>query len=207
MAAIKGLSGELWLMGGSATSMTKEACEAVGGSSTVFHVTAPTKRYLDPATTVSVYDNDVLQTSGYIIAGGQQVQFTSAPTTPITISGKYLPTGTEIGLVQNWAVTIDNGTLIETTSLGSTSRSYIHTGFVGWSGSFDRFLEDDAWEGRLAAESTLLIKLYEDQPNTRLWSGYVILSGWNENVSIDDLVRENVTFQGLDMPVYAADET
>lgn len=207
MAAIAGRLGELWLMGGSATSMTKEACEAVGGSSTIFHVTSAAKRYLDPATTVSVYDNDVLQTTGYIIAGGQQIQFESAPTTPITISGKYLPDGTEIGFIQNWSATINSGTLIETTSLGSTGRTFIHTGFVGWDGSFERFYEDDSWEARAVGAGTYLIKLYENEPTDRLWSGYVLISNWSQSVPIDDLVRENISFTGLDQPVYASDET
>jgi len=205
MSAICGKLGELWLMGGTPTTITKEACENVSGYT--YHITAPAKRYLDPATAVLVYDNNVLQTSGYVIAGGCQIQFDADPTGPVTVSGKYLPTGSETTFVQNWQLTLDQGGIFETTSLGATARSYVNCGLVGWSGSFERFYEDATWEARLVAGTNLLIKLYEDEPSDRVWTGYIYLTDWTQTVSVDALQKETLSFQGSAIPAYAADES
>lgn len=207
MAAIAGKLGELWLQAGTATAMTKEACELVSGYT--YHVTAPTKRYFDYSTAVLVYcgAGETLQTSGYTIVGGCQVQFDEAPSTPVKVSGKYLPTGSEVTFVQNWSLSLENGGIFETTSLGASGRTYVHCGLVGWSGSFERFYEDDTWEAAAVAGAYHLIKLYEDEPSDRVWTGYVYLGDWGKTVPVDGLQTENVSFNGVGTPAYAADES
>jgi hypothetical protein len=78
---------------------------------------------------------------------------------------------------------------------------------VGWSGSFERFYEDDTWEAAAVAGAYHLIKLYEDEPSDRVWTGYVYLGDWGKTVPVDGLQTENVSFNGVGTPAYAADES
>jgi hypothetical protein len=206
MSAICGRLGELWLQAGTATAMTKEACEVVAG--TTYHVTDAAKRYFDYATAVLVYTGagEDLQTSGYKVVGACQIQFDAAPSAPVKVSGKYLPTPAEISLVQDWSLAIENGGIFETTSLGATARSYLHCGLVSWSGAFNRFYEDDAWEARAVAGAWHLVKLYEDEPSDQVWTGYIYLGNWGKTVPVEGLQTETVSFNGIGTPAWATDE-
>lgn len=211
MAAIQGRKAELWVASGTGSAITKEACEAVGASTTRFHVTAAAKRYLDPATAIAVYDNDVLQTSGYHIEGGCHIVFDSAPTSPVTVTAAYL-TPAEISLVQNWQLDITSD-VYETTSLGSTARTFIGSGIVAWNGSFERFYEagvdddDPPWYAKAAANADkIIVRLFENQPSGYCWTGWVTPGAWTQTVPLE-LERETFNFTGEGVPVYTTDET
>lgn len=206
MAAIQGRKGELWTAAAdAAVAITKEACEAVGDSTTIFHVTAAAKRYLDPATTILVYDTDSLVTSGYHIAGGCQVHFDEAPSGAVTLTGAYL-TMAEVGLVQGWELGTEME-LYETTSLGDTVRTYVSSGILSWSCSFERFYEDNTWQAKAKANATtLMVRLFEDHPSGFVWTGWVIPTGWTQTVPLA-LETESLSFTGVGVPVYSVDET
>lgn len=204
MAAIQGRLGELWVASGAGTAMTKEACEGVDSSTTRFHVTDSAKRYLDPATAVLVYDDDELLTSGYHLEGGCHIVFDDAPTA-VTVSGAYL-TPAEITLVQNWELGITNEAY-EITSLGDTARTYVGSDIPSWSGSFERFYEDDSWqELTVANASKIIVRLFEDQPSGCCWTGWVTPVSWGHTVPLE-LQTENFGFTGEGFPVYTTDET
>lgn len=209
MAAIKGRLAELWVASGTGSAITKEACEAVGSSTTRFHITAAAKRYLDPATAVLVYDDDVLQTSGYHIEGGCHIVFDSAPTA-VTVSGAYL-TPAEITLVQGWELNLEME-IYEITALGATARTYQSSGLLGWSGSFERFYESAAGEAdppwyaaAVANASKIIVRLFEDQPSGYVWTGWATPTEWTQSVPLE-LERETFGFTGEGMPVYTTDE-
>ncbi len=210
MAAIQGRKGELWVASGTGTAMTAEACEAVGASTTRFHVTDADKRYLDPATTVQVYDDAVLQTSGYHIEGGCHIVFDSAPTSPVTVTAAYL-TPAEITLVQGWELSIESE-VYDITSLGDTARTYQGSGILAWSGSFERFYEsgdgdNPPWYAKAAANaSKIIVRLFEDHPSGYCWTGWVTPVSWGLNVPME-LERETFGFTGEGMPVYTTDES
>lgn len=204
MAAIAGKKAELWSSAGTTTTLTKQACENVSGY--IYHVTDAAKRYLDPHTTILVYDNDVLQTSGYTIWGGCQVRFTAAPTTPITLSGKcYTPA--EVTLVTDWEISLSTE-VYDATSIGASSRSKIPSGLLGWTGSFNRYYEDNTWEAKAVDNSTKrIIRCFSDQTVGYCWTGWIALTGWTQNVPVDGLETEAVEFEGDGMIAYTTDET
>lgn len=210
--AVQGRKGELWAAGGSGTAMTKEACEAVGLSTTIYHVTAPAKRYLAPGTAILVYVNDVLQTSGYHIVGGCHIVFAETPgELPVTLSGAYL-TPTEVTMVQNWELSIELE-LYDVTAMADTDRVYVSSELPNWSGSFERFYESGVgadpppWYARAAANATpIIVRLFEDQPSGWCWTGWAVPTGWGMTVPLE-LVGETFQFTGTGGCVYTTDET
>jgi hypothetical protein len=203
MAAIAGRLAELWLGTGAADgTLTKQACEAV--TTTIYHVTDAAKRYLDPATAILVYVNDVLQTSGYHIGGGCQIHFNSAPGATVTLSGGYI-TPAEVTLVQNWSLDIQSE-VYDITSLGGTARTYLGSGITAWSGSFERFYEDDTNKLLAEANGTKIIgRFFVDQPSGYCWTGWISPVNWGLNAPLE-LERETLSFAGDGECVYTTDE-
>jgi hypothetical protein len=203
MAAIAGKLAELWSSAGSATSITKEACEQVSGY--IYHVTDPAKRYLDPHTAILVYDNNVLVTSGYSIWGGCQIRFAAAPTTPITVSGKYY-TPAEVTLVTDWELSLESE-VYDCTAIGDATRKKIASGLIGFSGSFNRYHEDNTWQAEAVDNSVKrIIRCFSDQSAGRCWTGWIALTGWTQNTPLE-LETESVQFTGDGMIAYTSDET
>jgi hypothetical protein len=205
-AAVKGRLGELWAQTGNATAFTTEACTLVSG--TTYKITNAAKRQWDRATTVSVFDGGAsVAAADYTVQYPLgRIVFASAPAGAVTVSGKYYASA-EVGLVQGWDISL-TPLIFETTSLGSTSRSYVGGGLLEWSGSFDRFYEDSTWEARaIDNTSAFYLKLYEDEPSDRVWIGYVHFTGWTATTSIVELIKEGITFSGAEDPFYVADET
>jgi len=206
VSAIQGRKGELWVNSGSATAFTTEACDLVSGN--IYHITNTAKRVWDPATTPSVYDDGVLQTTGYHVHGPiGQIHFDSAPTTPVTVSGKYFATA-GISMVQNWKAQFALG-ILPTHGLGAaTGRTFIGLGVVGWEADFDRNHETDTWQAiGLANGTKIILKLYEDNPNTRLWAGYAVVTSTPLTVPVEGLVTESVSAIGDGELFYVTDET
>lgn len=206
MGAISGRLAELWIGSGAGATLTKQACEATTTNFTyTYHVVDAAKRYLDPNTTVLVYDSDSLQTSGYRLLG-HVIKFDSAPAGAVTVSGKAL-TMAETTLVQNYSVNLESE-VYEFTSLGDTSKQYVGSGITGWSGSFERFFEGDTWSDRVEANSTqFFLRCYITQPGSLCLGGWVTLTGWSQETPIDGLERETIEFQGVGCPAYSIDET
>lgn len=203
MSALVGIKGELWLVdAGTGTPMTKEACEVVSG--TTYHVTDPEKRYYDPAASILVYDDDVLQTTGYHIEGGCHIVFGSAPSGDVTVTADYL-TPAETTLVQNWNMSLDHE-LYENKGLGSASRTYQGSGLIGWSGTFERFAEDDTFFALLTAGTEIIVRLFENQPSGYCWTGWARFGSWSRNNPME-LATESLAFTGEGVPVYTTDET
>ena len=134
-----------------------------------------------------------------------RIAFTVAPTTPVTVTGKYYAT-VQVGYVQNWKLDIKTG-VFETTSLGDTARSFMATGLTDWSGSFERFYEDSTWEALAVASSTPIFKFYEDEPSDRVWVGYGAIGDWGVTVDVGELIKENVSYNGLGDIFYITSET
>lgn len=102
---------------GTPTTMTAEAMTLVSGKT--YQITAPTKRIIDPLTAVSVFGNAVAITNDKIesidyLTG--KVTFISSytPTTPITLTGKYLPTSV-VGGAKTFSLSMTAETKDETT--------------------------------------------------------------------------------------------
>lgn len=204
MAAISGRKSEIWTQTGASVALTKQACEAV--TTTRYHVTDPTKRYLDPATAILVYVSDVLQTSGYHISGGCQIHFDSVPGGAVTLTGAYF-TMAEVTLCQSWEATIDSQ-VYEITSLGDTAAKFQGSDFNTWGGSLSRLYENDTWGAKAAANATQhVLRLFADQPAGLCWTGWANITGWQQTTPQDDLERETISWQGIGEIVYTLDET
>jgi hypothetical protein len=206
-AARTGKSGALYVHTGSTTTLTKTACEQIGATS-VYHVTDPAKRHLDPHTAVLVYVNDVLQTSGYHLhAAAGQIHFAVDPADTVTLSGKSYALAAKT-FIKNWELSLDVGGAIEVTGMGDPDRVYISPGLVGWTASCEHLHEDDAWQTATQANGTkFILKLYEDLANTRAWVGYGVLTGAPLTVPLEGLVTETLTFQGDQEITFTTDDT
>ena len=203
MAVIQGRLGELWIGSGAGTTTgVKAACELV--STKRYHVTDAAKRYLDPEFDILVYDNNVLVTSGYTIEGGCHIVFAATPTTPVTVTAKYL-TPAEVIYVQNWTLDLQSDTY-EITSLGDTSKKFMGSGLLSWSGSFERFYEDSTWEAKAISTSRLVGRFFTNQPGGLCWTGWIAPNSWTVNLPLE-LATENFGFTGVGKPVYSIDET
>ena len=89
MGVVVGRLGELWVQTGSATSFTTEACTVIGATTT-YDIDDVTKRQWDRASTVSVFENGNPATTPYVAQYPiGRIAFTVAPTTPVTVTGKY----------------------------------------------------------------------------------------------------------------------
>jgi hypothetical protein len=208
MAAISGRKSEIWTQTGSTSALTKTACEAVGGSTTIFHVTDAAKRYLDPATAILVYcgAGETLQTSGYHIAGGCQIHFDAAPTAPVKLTGAYFSMA-EVTLCQSWDASIES-TVFEITSLGDTTAKFQGSNYTAWSGSIARFYEDNTWGAKAQANTTQhIVRLFTDQPAGFCWTGWATITSWSDSVPVEDLQKETISFTGISELVYSVDET
>lgn len=208
VSAIQGKSGELWVNSGSATAFTKEACDQFSG--TIYHITNTAKRAWDPATTPLVYGNDILVTTGYHVhAPIGQIHFDGAPTTPVTVSGKYYATS-EVTFVQNWRVQFELG-IAATYGLGAaTGKTFVGLGVTGWTGSFDRAHESDTWQTKALSNGTkIIVKLYEDHSGstTRVWAGFAVLTSTPITTPVEGLVVETVSFTGDGDLFYVTVET
>jgi|GEM_PF-1393937 len=194
MGVVVGRLGELWVQTGSATSFTTEACTQIGATTT-YKITSASKRQWDSATTVSVFEDGASATTPYTVQYPiGRIVFASAPTTPVTVTGEYYDT-VQVAYATGWKLDLKTG-VFETTALGDTTRSFMATGLVDWSGSFERFYEDDTWAALVAAGSTPIFKFYEDAPSDRVWIGYGAISDWGVTVDVGELIKENVSYSG-----------
>ena len=148
---------------------------------------------------------ECLQTSGYEILGGCQISFDAEPTTPVTVTADYL-TPTEVTYVQNWELNLESE-IYQLTSVGDTARTYVGSGLLSWSGSFERFYEDSTWQAFVADNTDkLIIRLFEDQPSGYCWTGWVTPINWTQTTPLE-LERETFGFTGEGRPAYTTDET
>lgn len=209
-AAVLGRLGELWAQTGVAAAFTAEACDVVVGApaANTYQITNATKRQWDPATAVLVYDGGVLQTSGYTLeAPVGRIVFDSAPGGLVTVTGAAFGT-VQVALVRNWELSVSSQVL-EITALGDTVRTYQGDDFPSWSGSFERFYEDDTWAALVADNVTaqgFILKLYEDEPSDRVWAGSVVFTNWSQSTPME-LITESVQFQGQGKGYFITDET
>lgn len=210
MAAIQGRKGELWLQSGSATAFTTEACSLVSG--TTYQIDDAAKRQWDPTTTPTVYDDGSPETPSEIQYPIGCVVLAEAPSGAVTVTGKHYAT-TQIGLVQNWALDLEQDTL-ESTALGDTARSFVGLGLLGWSATFEALTEATGTLGAKAlANATagtgyrLVWKFYEDEPNDLVWIGYATFTSWQALSDVMALIRETCSVQGDGDIYYVTDET
>jgi len=209
MGAIQGRKGDIYLQTGNATAFTGEACHLVSG--TTYQISNAAKLNWDRATAVTVYVGGNPVSSGFTVqypAG--RIVFDADPGDAVTVSGKCYAT-TKVGYVQNYDISIESAAL-ETTSLGDEARTYMGLGLLAWSAAFERLYENDTWAALARANATsgyrLLCKFYEDRsgPKRLVWVGYVTVTGHSTNLSLEELVRENITLQGEEL-IYYIDET
>ena len=56
------------------------------------------------------------------------------------------------------------------------------------------------------ASSTPIFKFYEDEPTDRVWVGYGAIGDWGVAVDVGELIKENVSYNGLGDIYYIASE-
>lgn len=118
-ALYKGFAGYIVSIkkGGTPVTMTAEACTLVSGKT--YQITAATKRIIDTGTTVQVFGNAIAIANTNIetidwLNGTVTFKAAYTPTTPITITGKYVPT-TEIAKAKTFNLSMTAAAVDDTT--------------------------------------------------------------------------------------------
>ncbi len=194
MSVIVGHASDLYIQTGSSTAFTTEACSQVAG--TTYQITDAAKRQWDEGETVLVYDDGVLQTSGYKIHGAcGRIVFDAAPTTPVTVSGKYYDTA-HVAACGGWKLDLKSG-VVKTSGINEV-RTFQGTGLLDWGGSFSKLEEDDTYAALVLDNSgaALVLKMYESKAAPVVWIGYIVPEGWSLDNPDEAGVSESLSFKG-----------
>jgi predicted secreted protein len=185
---------------GVAVVMTAEPLALVSGF--VYQITNTAKRLIDPATALVVKENGVPSVLAYTVNYLYGiVTFPSAPTTPITVDGAYLPLanvaeskGYTLGLTQD---------MLDRTSFDSAGAMQKLAGLKDATVKLERVsINDDidpvtggvqSVESRFAAGTPYVIEL--GLGGTDSWRGWVTTAGVEIGASVDSLVAESVDFE------------
>jgi hypothetical protein len=184
-----------------AIAITKEATteDATGLR---YQITNAAKRYLDPATAVLVYVNNVLVTTGYTIeyAGGVVV-FETDPANTVTVSGAYLQLE-QVGGFFNWSLDISAEPL-PTNAFGDSWESCI-MGIFGFSGSAEMYWGDERFFSLLGQRQLLVLYTDTTVGNEDRYECYAYISGDGVTVYMSDVVKETIKFKGDNGVYYRA---
>lgn len=184
---------------GAAVAMTAEACALVSGN--IYQITNTAKRIVDPATTLTVYENGIASVLAYTFNYLYGiVTFPSAPTTPITVTGAYLPVAS---VAESKGFTISlKPDLLDVTSFDSSGARSKRLGLLDADFKLERLsMFDDidpvtgglqTVESRFAAGTAYLLEFGLGGVYTfRAW---VIAGELEASAEHDGLVAESVSF-------------
>lgn len=197
MAAITGANGTLYRKTtAAAQSMTTEATTDLGSNR--YQITNGLKRYVDKTQTVSVYDNGVLQTSGYTFEyTGGIVEFDSPPTEPVTISGYYW-TIQEVAQFYEWS--LDLGADLEDITSFDSSGWKQHTPVnKEATGTAAAYWLEDSWHLPYGdADTTLddiMPVLFNVDGVNDYYEGYFLVEGLTIDTPSDGVVKSSLSFK------------
>lgn len=172
-------------------------------SKTRYTITDATKRYLDPASAVTVKKNGVTQSSGYKIehAGGVVVFDVALTTEVITVDASYF-TVAEAGGFFNWSVEL-NADLEEETTFASNGWKEYRPTLKGWSASAEMYWQNGDQHTRIVAGKSIVLILYVNDTAGQLqrYEGYAQLAADSVTAEASGLVQENIDFVG-DGPLF-----
>lgn len=200
----KGFAGYVAVLkkSGTPTTLTAEpAAIVVAGAGSIVQITDATKRVLDPATAVVVLDNAVDHTADveYIDYLNGKIKYKSAytPTTPTTVTGKYLPL-TQIAKGQSFTLT--------QTSASIDTSDFITAQANGGRKTFDYGLKtvacdmkgfyaiSNGWIAALQARGLYVIEISPDGGGQSVARGIFKLGNQQQSGKVGELEVEDLKF-------------
>jgi hypothetical protein len=163
------------------------------------------RRYLDKNSSVTVYVNNVVFTGGYEVQHLGGVIVFSSPLDPedeVTVSGKSIQVD-QAGGFFSWSAELSSDTADATTFKSGGWKENLPT-IKGFSASAESYWADERLSSRLGQE--VIIALYLDTgTNKKRYEGYALISGDSIELSVDDVVNENIEFEGSGKLYYRED--
>lgn len=195
----KGLSGYTATLKkqGTPTTMTAEAMTLVSGKT--YRITNAAKQIIDYFTTLTVLDNAVDQTANVLsidyLTGAVTFKAAYTPTTPITITGKYIPT-VAIASGKAWNVNqtaseIDNSSY-DTAQANGGWRTFDSGLLTVAIDITNIFALANGWSATLTARSVLVVEISPDG-GTTLFRGYFKVINRNQSGNVGALEEEKLT--------------
>lgn len=172
---------------------------------TIYTITNETYRYLDKYSPFSVYVNDIAVSTGYEVEHlGGAVRFSSPLDSEdeITISGKSINVE-QAGGFFNWSAELSADTSDVTTFESQGWKENLPT-IKGFSASAESYWADEQLSTRLGKE--VIVALYLDTGvNKKRYEGYAVIVGDSIELSVEDVVSENIAFEGSGKLTYRED--
>jgi len=172
---------------------------------TRYMISNTVKRYWDKNSVVMVKVNDSAVSTGFSIeyCGGVVVFETALdPLDEVTISGSYLIVSQHGGFF-NWSAELEMETSDVTTFQSAGWKENLPT-IKGFSVSAESYWGDEEFFSRLGEK--VIIALYVDSgPSKRRYEGWGLISSDKIDTSVEDVIDENIEFQGTDSLYYRED--
>jgi hypothetical protein len=172
---------------------------------TLYTIANDSYRYLDKNSPVTVYISDIAISTGYVIEHlGGAVLFSSPldPEDEVTVSGKSVQVD-QAGGFFSWSAELSSDTADVTTFESGGWKENLPI-IKGFSASAESYWADERLSSRLGQE--VIIALYLDTgTNRKRYEGYGLISGDSIELSADDVVNENIEFEGTGKLYYRED--
>lgn len=186
--------------GGTSTSFTDEATTK-NGTYTTYKITNQAKRFWDDSAAVTVKKNGATITTGFTIdyAGGV-INFNPAliVTDTVLVSGKYFNV-VQCATFFNWKLDA-NADMKDVTTFASLGWKEQIALIKSWNGSCEGYWADATYLGLLGKR--IILCLYVDSTNLQRYEGYLLLKKNGIDVAVDDVVKENIDFEGTGTLAY-----
>lgn len=199
-ALYKGFAGYVAIVkqGGTPTTMTAEAMSLVSGKT--YQITAGAKRVISYADALTVYDNAVDHTADVdnidYLTG--KVTFKSAytPTTPITITGKYMPMAT-IARARGFNLT-QNANMIDDTDFETAAANSGQMVYKAGLKTINLELQgiyalSNGWRAALLARSLIYVEISLDAAGATKFVGFFKPQQRQQQGNVGEREDENVT--------------
>jgi hypothetical protein len=169
---------------------------------TVYTLDELTLRYWDKSAMITVYVNGTPVSSGFVIQPlGGSVVFDQPRQAQddVTVSGKAIAVE-QAGGFFSWSVELSLESIDYTTFASQGWKEHLPAG-KGFTASAERYWADERLSARLGQE--VIVAFYVDTgANTKRYEGYGILSSDQIEVSVDDVVGESLSFEGVGSLIY-----
>lgn len=194
---------------GTSTAMTTEACTLVSGKT--YQVTAPTKRVLNRAVTMNVFDNAVNRNAEVLsvdyLSGKITFKSTYTVIGPVTVTGEYYPT-VSVGAYTDYTLTQTAVAIKDTNIPAAQANGGVDTYRAGGLREVNIqlpsiFASADAWDAALIARSEYIIEVNPDGTGAHFARGFFKLFDNKQSGNVGALEEETTQFN-LVVPVAIA---
>lgn len=192
--SIAGKLGAVYRTVGSSTAFTNEATNS-DSTHKRYTIAANVKRYWDDTNPIVVKVNGTVRSTGFHIeyAGGVVVFDIALGTSDVvTVSGNYFNTQ-QCSTFFDWKLDTDTDMKDVTTFASGGFREYIPM-LKGWNASADGYWADESFAGLVGQR--IIVALYVDSTSDKRYEGYIMLKKNSIQEKTNDVVSENVEFQG-----------